>query len=262
VKSLAEVSLTMGKLIAVIAISILASSAISVGVSMILMAGPQGPEGPQGDTGPEGPAGPRGELGVTGPVGPAGATGATGPQGEKGEKGDTGATGPQGEKGEKGDTGATGSQGPQGEKGIGFEPTGYISIPASAFVRFHYDDNVQINTWIQNYDTVELALFAQVQLPHGATITNVTSYWYDGDVSLDITCDLYRTIGDYYASVMASVGSSGNPGFGSTVDTTIDFFEQVDNSQYNYTIALIIPAGVSSSNLRFRFVTIGFAYPT
>jgi len=38
------------------------------------------------------------------------------------------AVGPQGPQGE------SGPQGPQGEPGIGFEPTGYISIPPSAFV--------------------------------------------------------------------------------------------------------------------------------
>ena len=79
---MAAVSLTMGKLIAGIVNAILASSAISVGASMMLAVGPTGPEGPQGETGPQGP---KGDTGATGPQGPAGATG---PQGEKGDKGD------------------------------------------------------------------------------------------------------------------------------------------------------------------------------
>jgi hypothetical protein len=87
------VSLTMGKLIAGIIIAILASSAISVGASMMLAVGPAGP---QGETGLQGP---KGDTGDTGPQGPAGATG---PQGEKGDKGDTG------------ETGATGPEGPSG----------------------------------------------------------------------------------------------------------------------------------------------------
>ena len=45
---MATVSLTMGKFIAGIVIAILASSAISVGVSTILITGPQGEIGPQG----------------------------------------------------------------------------------------------------------------------------------------------------------------------------------------------------------------------
>ena len=59
---MAAVSMTMPKLIAVIAIAILASSAISVGVSTMLITGPAGPEGLQGETGPQGL---QGETGAT-----------------------------------------------------------------------------------------------------------------------------------------------------------------------------------------------------
>ena len=93
---MATVSLTMGKLIAGIVIAILASSAISVGASTMLIVGPQGPEGPQG------PQGEQGIQGLTGDTGPAGPAGEAGPQGEKGDKGDTG------------ETGATGPEGPPG----------------------------------------------------------------------------------------------------------------------------------------------------
>jgi hypothetical protein len=67
---MAAVSLTMSKLIAVIVIAILASSAVSVGVSSMLIAGqegPQGEQGPQGETGATGPQGPQGEQGPPGP---------------------------------------------------------------------------------------------------------------------------------------------------------------------------------------------------
>jgi hypothetical protein len=101
---MAAVSMTMGKFIAVIVIAILASSAIAVGASTMLAAGPQGPEGPQGDTGPTGPAGPQGEQGETGATGPRGDTG---PTGSTGPKGDTGDTGPQGEQGIQGPPGVT-----------------------------------------------------------------------------------------------------------------------------------------------------------
>ena len=71
-KKIAAVSMTMGKLIALIVISILASSAIAVGASTMLAVGPEGPQGEQGDTGPQGP---KGDTGDTGPQGPAGADG-------------------------------------------------------------------------------------------------------------------------------------------------------------------------------------------
>jgi hypothetical protein len=84
---------TTGKFIAGIVIAILVSSAISIGVSTMLMGGPQGPEGPQGETGSQGPQGEQGETGATGatgeagPAGPAGAIGPEGPQGPQGEQG-------------------------------------------------------------------------------------------------------------------------------------------------------------------------------
>ena len=53
-------SITLGKFIAGIVIAIVAASALSVGVSTMLITGPQGETGPrglQGDQGPEGPPG-------------------------------------------------------------------------------------------------------------------------------------------------------------------------------------------------------------
>jgi hypothetical protein len=96
---MAAVSLTLGKLIAGIVITILASSAISIGASTMLAVGPQGPGGPQGEQGIQGPQGVKGDTGDTGPQGPAGTTG---PQGEKGDKGDTGETGAAGPEGPPG----------------------------------------------------------------------------------------------------------------------------------------------------------------
>ena len=90
---MAAVTLSMGKLAALLVIAILASSAISVGVSTQLAAGPQGPEGPQGDTGPQGP---QGEQGATGATGPKGDMGPQGPQGIQGPEGPQGEQGPPG----------------------------------------------------------------------------------------------------------------------------------------------------------------------
>jgi len=250
---MATVSLTLTKFIAGIIIAILASSAISIGVSTILITGTAGTEGPQGDTGPQGPEGPQG------PAGTNGALGATGPAGPKGDKGDTGNIGPQGAAGA---TGATGPIGPQGEPGIGFEPTGYISIPASEFIRGGYNNNVYISTDIRNYDSFIHYLDAPVLLPHRVTITNFTVYWYDANATSDISCSLWRAEGGEIVYSVANADSSGSSGYGSTTDTTIGFgLEKIDNSQYSYSIHLAIP-GNAVDSLRFRFVTIGFAYQT
>ena len=244
---MAAVTLTMGKFIAGIVIAILASSVISVGVSTVLIAGPQGPEGPQGEEGEQGSAGLKGD------------TGDTGPQGQIGPKGDTGATGAAGSTGPQG---PEGPQGVQGEPGVGFEPTGYISIPASAFVRGGNDNIVYINIDIRNYDPFIRYLTAPVLLPHGVTITNFTTYWYDANTTSDISCSLWRTVGDEFAYSMANGNSSGSSGYGSTIDTTIGFgLANIDNKQYSYSINLEMP-GDAFNSLRFRFATIGFTYPT
>jgi hypothetical protein len=236
-------SLTMGKFIAAIVIAIIASSAISIGVSTQLMTGPQGEKG---DTGPQGLQGPKGDTGDTGP---AGSTGATGPQG---------ATGPTGATGATGTTGATGPQGPQGAQGIGFEPTGYISIPASAFVTSYNTDGALIDQDVRNQQTYSITFHGSVQLPDGVTITNVTSYWYDADAS-NIGCSLIRNT-PTGGVLMASLGSSGSDGYGFTTSTSV-LFSTVNNKDYTYCFQLSIP-GNSLTTLRFRFATIGFAYPT
>ena len=92
-KTKTTTTFTNKKFIAGIIIAILASSAISIGVSTMLITGSQGPEGPQGPQGPQGETGEQGATGATGPAGAAGATGATGA---------TGGTGPQGLQGEPG----------------------------------------------------------------------------------------------------------------------------------------------------------------
>lgn len=267
----------MSKFIAVVVIAIVASSAISVGASTMLAVGPQGPEGPKGDTGPQGPkgdtgdAGPQGPAGATGPAGSTGPQGPQGPQGLQGPKGDTGDTGAQGPAGPTGATGPqgpqgiqgpVGPQGPQGEPGIGFEPTGYISIPAAAFESSENDDATFISSYILNIETTDTVYFVgSIQLPHGVTITNVTSYWYDANTGLNIGCYLWRMDGDGTNYQMASFGSSGNAGWGSTVVTSISA-ATINNSLYSYCVYMVIPANSPVTSLRFRLVTIGFAYPT
>ena len=100
-----------------------------------------------------------------------------------------------------------------------------------------------------------------MQLPHGVTVTNVTSYWSDTNDGLELYTALWRVRDTGTYDVMADGWSSGSAGVGSTVDTTIDLAE-VDNSQYCYVVFVQIPANSPSNSLLFRFVTIGFIYPT
>ncbi len=262
-KKVMGISMTM--FIAGVIVAILASSAISTVISTQLAVGPEGPKGDTGDEGPQGDIGPQGQQGLQGPAGPKGDTGEQGPQGpqglqgEQGPEGPTGATGPQGPQGIQG---PVGPQGPQGEPGIGFEPTGYISIPAAAFESSENDDATFISSYILNIETTETVYFVgSVQLPHGVTITNVTSYWYDANAVSGIGCYLWRMHGGGTDYLMASFGSSGSAGWGSTVVTSVAM-PIIDNSLYGYTVVMTIPANSPTTSLRFRLVTIGFAYPT
>jgi hypothetical protein len=235
---MAAVTLSMGKLVALLVIAVLASSAIAVGASTMLAVGPAGLQGEQGEQGIQGPQGPKGDTGDTGPQGQTGATGATGAKGD------------------------AGNTGPQGEPGIGFEPTGYISIPAAAFVERDSTYETSIDYRLTNDDTVPVWFYGAAEFPHGATITNITSYWSDSDPSLDVHCSLIRITtgvdgGGWGFSTLADVDSSGDGSQGSTTYIPSDL--TIDNQKYSYAFVVTIPANVY---LSFYRVTIGFEYPT
>ena len=170
---MAVVSITMGKLIAGIVIAILASSAVSVGVSM-LIAGPQGPEGPQGPQGDTGAQGPQGEQGPAGPAGPAGAAGATGA---------------------KGSTGATGAQGPPG--------SGIIYYNSS----YRYPEYVELTTTVKNVCNITLTAPADGTVHLIATgfamcTGNYSGYSFGiGDTAILI--DYLSACGPYYTYLSA-----------------------------------------------------------
>jgi hypothetical protein len=241
-----KISLSLTTLILGLIVAIIASGIVSsVATQQLAPAVITGPQGPQGEQGPPGPQGEQGPIGPEGPTGPQGEQGAIGPQGEQG------LAGPEG------------SAGPQGEPGIGFAPTNYISVPASAFVpRYPYNDNVEVGRHLQNFEAVGYVyFFGSVQLPHGVTVTNVTSYWYDANAGVDLACRLWSIDGEDLGFVLADVDSSGSSGVGATIDTTIDYAE-IDNSQYSYVFQVTIPANSPNTSLLFLFVTIGFTYPT
>ena len=249
---MAAVSMTMGKLIAGIIIAILAASAISVGASTMLAAGPQGPEGSQGDTGTQGP---QGETGEAGESGAQGATGATGPQGSTGPTGSQGPTGATGATGATGPQGPEGPQGPQGEQGVGFEPTGSISVSAAAFVASDSTANWRCSgVDLYHLETGGVHFYGAVQLPDGATVTNVTFHWIDLG-GLNVQCQLKRHNLTMTLN-MASMMSSGDTGTGSSYDDTIDF-ATVDNIQNTYYFDVLIPSG----SYYFRYAIIEYEYP-
>jgi hypothetical protein len=76
-----------------------------------------------------------------------------------------------------------------------------------------------------------------------------------------LQCVLYefKTFG--VGDEMATVSSTGSDGYGSAIDTSINY-ATVDNSPFSYYLEVMIPAVTVPVNLEFYFITIGFAYPT
>lgn len=233
----------MGKLIAGIVIAIVAASAVSVGVSM-LIPGPEGPEGPQG---------------------PKGATGAQGPQGEQGETGPAGATGPAGPTGSTGTTGAPGATGAQGERGFGMPQKGNISVSAFAFLPLGSDYEYSCDsTWgIENTGTGSLLGYIPLQLPQGATITNVTYYFNDNDDGY-FYFYLRRGYQGYGIDTLAYVDNSPGADTPGWTQISVDTINNpiVDNDNYFYFIHLSIPySSISSSYYQFKGALIEYELP-
>jgi hypothetical protein len=239
---MAAVTMTVGKLIALIVIAILASSAIAIGASTMLAVGPQGE---QGEAGPQGP---KGDTGDTGPQGPAGATGATGA---------TGTTGAPGPKGDKGDT---------GERGFGMPQQGNISVPYSAFIPETSDESVSYyySTGLTNTEGSTINCYAPLQLPHGATITNATFYFYDSNDDGTFLFDLLR--GGLTASTVGFVWkypSSGMTGYNHISLTSISAaYSIVDNNNYFYYLLISLPySSAANWYYRFYYALVEYEYP-
>jgi hypothetical protein len=246
---------SMTQFIAIVVIAVLASSAVAAGVSMVVT-GPEGPEGPQGEQGPQGL---QGEQGETGDTGPAGATGDTGPRGLTGPAGADGADG------------ADGAVGPEGPRGFGVPQQGNISVSFSAFVPPSSDDSVSYH-WqygLSNTDTTDLYVCcAPLQLPHGATITNATFYFYDND---DDYFEFYVIRGnltmpsqyEIIASIYNSPGAD-TPGYDhiSLSAFYVPGRNTVDNNNYHYYLLMDLPySSTSSSYYRFLYALVEYAYP-
>jgi hypothetical protein len=219
---MAAVSFATGKLIAGIVIAVLAASAISVGASSMLAAGPEGPEGPQGDTGTQGPQGPQGETG------------------------EAGATGPQGEQG-------VGFE-PQGNISVGygaFVPVHYNDnvtyLPGYGLLN--------LNTYYS------VSCMAPLQLPHGTTITNVTFYFYDMDTS-SFSLLLFRenqTNYDFMGSI-ANTPPGDKIGYDHISFRSISY-ATIDNNNYHYWLYVTIPWSSSYWNYVFHYALVEYMYP-
>ena len=138
--------------------------------------------------------------------------------------------------------------------------SGNVSVPAAAFVPQDEEDVYSnLGYVLYNYHTLLCYFYASIQLPHGATVTNLTVYWYDKGTDY-VMCTLYRhnqTIVD----VMAYTNSPQTeaPEYGSSYDDTI-LHATVDNNQYAYYLKLRIPPSTSHTDYSFQYALIEYTY--
>lgn len=131
------------------------------------------------------------------------------------------------------------------EGGLDWKPVvSYVSIPAAAF-RPYADGYSYTNDGhtLTPSNGSSLNYLAEVQLPHGANISNFTFYWTDG-ATADGSASLYRINLDGTETPMAIADTNGGgPGStttGSSSATTLSY-PTIDNSQYSYYIWLNLP---------------------
>ncbi len=112
--------------------------------------------------------------------------------------------------------------------------TGYLSIPAAAFTPRNN------NTYVENYGyrlSGEVFFVAPVNLPHRATVTNLTYYWIN-EAPASARLHLSRSYMNGSIDEMANAWISGS-GNGSSWDDTIDYAD-IDNSLYSYYLEFFI----------------------
>lgn len=141
---------------------------------------------------------------------------------------------------------------------------GNISISAAAFVAQYSTVDFGIHSWetlaLSHAESCTVYFYGSVQLPNGAKVKKVTSYWWDmGDEN--IVCRLKR-YNQTQNQEMAQIWSSGDPGHGSSHDDTIAL-ATVDNSQYAYYLEVGIPGEQNGHGLYyFKYATIEYEYLT
>ena len=130
------------------------------------------------------------------------------------------------------------------------------------------DDSVAYSyiTGLTNTDGSALYCYAPLQLPHGATITNATFYFYDNDDGrflFDLlrgnTTNTWEEI-DY----VWKNPSSGTSGFSHiSLDSELDpDAANVDNNNYYYYLVIQMPySSTSTDYYRFYYALIEYEYP-
>ena len=97
---------------------------------------------------------------------------------------------------------------------------------------------------------------APINLPDGATITDVRMNGYDGDASNNLTLELQkRLLTAYSVTTLATAATSGSSG---TQQISASASEVVDNSTYAYRVYVKFDAQNAGTDLRVYTVRITY----
>jgi hypothetical protein len=139
--------------------------------------------------------------------------------------------------------------------------TGYVSVAPAAFVpddeTYQYDRDSGTGL-MQDSPSSGSYYNAPVSLPHGATVTKLTVYYFDNSANGTILARLrYSNMGTGTYAMAEAL--SANDGYGSTDDTSIDY-AQVDNETRAYYVRAQFPAAPYSDTLNLKGVVIEYQY--
>lgn len=139
--------------------------------------------------------------------------------------------------------------------------TSYVSVAPPAFVpddeAYAYDRDSGPGLK-QDSPSAGSIYYAPVSLPHGATVTKFTIYYYDDSTNGEILARLrYSNLGTGSYAMAEALSADG--GYGDTEDTSIDHAE-VDNETRAYYVRVQFPAAPYSGTLNFKGVVIEYQY--
>jgi len=170
-----------------------------------------------------------------------------------------GPQGPQGPQGPKGDTGAQGEQGVPGAPAV--YPGGFITVAAAQFEGYFGDMGASASRFTAGSGG---SRYAQVHLPHMATIRNMTAYIYDNTTVYNGVLELwcYNLTTDTMVGPMAHVETSipGASPYPQALYNGTIAFPKVDNQNCIYVLRYFDAPGPTYLQVSFVGAIIGYDY--
>ena len=116
------------------------------------------------------------------------------------------------------------------------DPTAFVGLGKDGYKAYYYADSGTEGGFVATDDNRGIA--APVNLPHGATITEVTFYYYDNSLNNNMDFRLVRKDRrDGSSNNIVSGQSSGTPGFADLPIAQVSN-NVVDNSGYSYRVVV------------------------